>query len=100
MSHYAVFYASAGCLPDSDEPPTLYSTTREAWASVAVDVECIIDDGEYLEAHTALHSVDRDQTGRLPGPGLYSWSVEAVDVECECAYVPGDSGHEFGCPLR
>ena len=76
---FMLTYASAGCLPDSE--PAYFLTAREAWEAVADDVEAFEDDGTYLDAHAALHVIDRDAPGSIPGAGLYAWHVECV-VTC------------------
>ena len=74
---WRVTYASAGCLPDSDDGPALFATARDAWNDVAADVEAL-DESDYLDAHTALHLINRDAAGSIPGPGLYAWTVERI----------------------
>lgn len=74
---WRVTYASAGCLPDSDGGPAQFGTARDAWNDVAADVEAL-DESDYLDAHTALHLINRDAAGSIPGPGLYAWTVERI----------------------
>jgi hypothetical protein len=81
MAEYAVFYASAGCLPDSDEVPT--------FDSLAEAVEYV--KGEYYEvvdsSGMADHAFAVSRKYVLDGMGcddprpnsLYRWSIEPVE---------------------
>ena len=77
---YLVTLASAGCLPDSALWPVAFDTAREAWDFVAEEVDGINDDGDFLAAHTALHSIDRDKVGSIPAGEntLYAYHVEVA----------------------
>jgi hypothetical protein len=104
-----------GYLPMDDDPPQ-FETTREAWEYLRDERERGLQDldeeGEdetftVLDALSKGYSKNGDQVGSVVGPtpgydgdhdlGL-AYSVSAV--ECECAYEPGDSGHELHCPVR
>ena len=93
MTQYAVYYASAGCLPDGDGEPPLFDTVQDAaqyvweeWRSVAV--ENAVDDMEGSDHRAILDLLDRDEFDHVvegmgaddPRPNsLYSWSIEEVE---------------------
>jgi hypothetical protein len=105
-----------GCLPDSTEPPPIFETCAEAW-DYLVDsrLNALTEEQESADftvsrmiGHAAMshnHGIARltSESGPTPGHegdhdlGLV-YSVQ--QVECECAYQPGDSSHELHCPLR
>jgi hypothetical protein len=101
-----------GYLPMDDEPP-MFETAAEAWQYLADERDYGEDQAEFTEADptrvgdVAADLRKMDGTGTVYGftPGYegehdlgLAYSVTAV--ECECAYEPGDSGHEFHCPIR
>ena len=122
MPVFIVSFNSAGCLPD--EMPTRFATVREAWDYVAAEVELINEDADYLPTHGMMNLINRNEVGRLPfgESSLYGWNVELVECVCPadyrakgwesvnrtahsgslcaCAFPPGWSGHQFGCPER
>ena len=93
---FTVTLNSAGCLPDSDFYPAVFETARDAWEFVASEVEMIDDDETYLEAHTALHIVDRTGEGSIPAGGLYAYHVERVVA---CPYCDESVRHDDSCPF-
>jgi hypothetical protein len=52
------------------------------------------------QEHYGMYGVGRLGTGYGQKLVLGTKQAEVKSEECECAYVPGDSGHEFGCPVR
>ena len=76
---FTVTLNAAGCLPDSDELHA-FSTLADAWDFVAGEIELLDEDSDYLAAHTALHSQDRENVGAIPygENSTYAWRVEAV----------------------
>lgn len=81
LAAFTVTLNAAGCLPDSDELHA-FSTLAEAWEYVAGEIEQFSDDGDYLAAHTLLHSQDRESVGSIPygENSTYAWNVEAAHL--------------------
>lgn len=122
MTKYVATISTPGYLPDVDDPPPAFDTAHAAWEYLReehagswndVEVPGGLDDplpepwaGQYHGVDAALTAASlRPGTVQGPTPGYtgehdlgVAYSVTAI--RCECAYVPGDSTHEFGCPLR
>ena len=97
MAIATVSFHSAGCLPDSDFYPAGFDSFQDAWDFIAAEVEMIDDDGDYLAAHTMLHTQNRNMPGSIPASesGLYAWHVEGDDLMAVSERIPLDVWLKF-----
>ena len=71
---YVVTYASAGCLPDTDEDPPFFDSLADAAQYVADEY---VMAGGTLDYTNALATAIEDDGLQDPRPGsLYRWSIE------------------------
>jgi hypothetical protein len=112
MTAYLATINVPGYLPMDDDPP-VFETPREAWAYLADERRRGEDDEETesysgtVDALDALAQPGRELCpftvyGPTPGGRIHDLGLAytVTALECECAYQPGDSGHELHCPLH